>query len=448
MAPMTYSCDSCSQQILATNPRVHCLICDDYDLCANCTLGEQFTRDHTLDHAVTVLKRSGGSGERPLAAERASLSFDRGQTDPISSSPTSATRPCIPPPLPRRRSANVSPQTSPIPPPLPPRQGSSSSRNNSLPSSPLPNNTSPESSPPLSQGSPQTPAPHTPPRISHSYTLPSPAPSLPRPTPRREQTLPSFEQAATAWGPFFNDDMTPTGVFSELMDAIFSYLDPKDTGYLLPEVYSRFLDDQGYMGQENAWKSACQPQPMLGIPKEYMADKALKNAYDLFSIEHAIQERPKEMTTPVVNPLTAQFQSMGINYDPCASFGTSMVGSNGVMPLLTRKGFMDITCVEVLCDPSRHWGNFSRIIRAYSNAPNAQAGPMAQYGDWPDLPRVVLPEMPDARMLERVKRVGEVAKAKAQEDLDAARVRTGIEAQGRQHALDLIGDYRYTYRYY
>ncbi|KAK1225332.1 hypothetical protein PQX77_011750 [Marasmius sp. AFHP31] len=277
--------------------------------------------------------------------------------------------------------------------------------------------------------------------------MPTPPPSQPRPAPRREATLlPTFEQAVTSWGPFFNDDMTPTAVFSELMDDIFTYLDSRDTGHLLPEVYSKFLDDQGYLKHENAWKNALEPQPMLGVPQEYMADKALKNAFDLFSIDHIIRERPKESTTTCINPLAAQFQGLGINYDPSSSPAASMVGSNGLMPLLTRKGFMDITSVEVLCDPSKEWGNLRRVIKLYSSAANA--GPMAKYRERPELPRIVLPEMPDSRMLDRVKRVTQFANAKAKNELDAARTMTSLMAQGRQNAVDLIGDYRYEYRYY
>jgi len=185
---------------------------------------------------------------------------------------------------------------------------------------------------------------------------------------------------------------------------------------------------------------------MLGIPQEHMADKALKHAYDLFSIDHIVKERPKEITTPCVNTLAAQFQGLGIPYNPSSSPGASMVGSGGLMPLLTRKGFVDITSVEALCDPSTEWGNLRRVIKLYASAPNA--GPMAKYRDRSELPRIVLPEMPDSRMLDRVKRITEFAKAKAQEELDAARVMANISAQGRRNALELIGDYRYEYRYY
>ncbi|KAG7097562.1 hypothetical protein E1B28_004899 [Marasmius oreades] len=427
MAPMTYSCDLCSQSILSDSPRVHCLICTEYDLCANCTLGERFSKGHSLEHAMTVFKKSGGNGERPSVAERVSLNFGSIMTV---SSPTTAVHP-IPPHLPQRRTAGGQP------PPLPPRQGSSSSRN-SLHSA--------IGSPQSSQFSPHSPPPSPHPHSTHSYTMPTPPPQ-PRPSPVRGETTPrSFEQAASSWGPFFNTDMSPSTLFSELLDAMFSYLDPKNTGYLTPETYSKFLDDQGYMLHENAWKSALKPQPVLGIPQEYLADKTLKDAYDLFSIDHVTQERPKNTITPCgSNPFTTQFRKLGINYEPSPPPSAALISSNGIMPLLTRKGFLDITCVEVLHDPSKHWGNLNRVLKRYVNAP--QAGPMSEYRRWGDLPRTVLPEMPDPAMVERVKRITEVSKRKAQEQTTAAYTMESLAAQGRQNGLDLI-DNRYVYRYY
>lgn len=53
------------------------------------------------------------------------------------------------------------------------------------------------------------------------------------------------------WGYFFFEDMSPTPVFTQLMDSIFTYLDIQSTGHLTPEAYSRFLTNQGYVGQEN-----------------------------------------------------------------------------------------------------------------------------------------------------------------------------------------------------
>jgi hypothetical protein len=38
----------------------------------------------------------------------------------------------------------------------------------------------------------------------------------------------------------------------------------------------------------------------------------------------------------------------------------------GPMPLLTLKGFLDITSIKVLGDPLKEWENLSHIIRKYN----------------------------------------------------------------------------------
>ncbi len=57
-----------------------------------------------------------------------------------------------------------------------------------------------------------------------------------------------------AWGPLFDDYMEVTAVGDLFFNAIFTYLDPSYTGYLTPEAYSHFLDDQGYLLHENVCK--------------------------------------------------------------------------------------------------------------------------------------------------------------------------------------------------
>jgi hypothetical protein len=169
--------------------------------------------------------------------------------------------------------------------------------------------------------------------------------------------------------------------------------------------------------------------------KETMADKALKNAYDLFSVEHTLQPRAQ---APHVDPTgltqTAR-RAFGSAFDP-SLFGFSGSASNP-MPLLTRKGFIDITTIEMLSDPSKHWGNMSRMLRKYN---------LPRYRSWGDLPRSVVPELPHPTMLERVAAVTRVATEKGERELEAMRVQSMLQAKGRQNALDLIDDRRYYYR--
>lgn len=101
MAHLQYNCDSCRQTIPVVNPRVHCLVCPDYDLCANCYLGERCTQGHVIGHAAQVFKQSGGNGAQPVPA----------------SNPTSPPLPARgPPPLPSRsvNAQTAFPSTSPL----------------------------------------------------------------------------------------------------------------------------------------------------------------------------------------------------------------------------------------------------------------------------------------------------------------------------------------------
>jgi hypothetical protein len=45
------------------------------------------------------------------------------------------------------------------------------------------------------------------------------------------------------WQPFYHPDQSPTPAFITLLDDIFTYLDPSNLGYLVPETYSCFIDD-------------------------------------------------------------------------------------------------------------------------------------------------------------------------------------------------------------
>lgn len=127
-----------------------------------------------------------------------------------------------------------------------------------------------------------------------------------------------------------------------------------------------------------------------------------------------------------------------------SAFKPSMLGSSsatvaGPMPAITRSGFIEIMRVEALSDPSREWGNFSRLLRKYD---------LPRYRGWGALPRSVFPDVPDAAMLQRVAGVNAFAQRKAQEELNAARVEAQLRAQGREAALDLISDTkRVEYRY-
>lgn len=187
MSHLQYNCDSCGLSILPTNPRVHCLVCADYDLCANCALGERFTQGHLGGHQTSIFKQCGGGGQNPMPAA-------------------------------------INYAAAPAPPQSPP--GFS------------------QPPPPVYQSHPQAPPPPVPARQPNSPSY-GPGPTSPPPP----------ANAMTGWQPFFYPDSAPTPLFVQLMNDIFSYLDPRNTGNLVPETFSRLLDDMGYQTHENACKS-------------------------------------------------------------------------------------------------------------------------------------------------------------------------------------------------
>ncbi|KAJ7137535.1 hypothetical protein C8R43DRAFT_1202715 [Mycena crocata] len=258
---------------------------------------------------------------------------------------------------------------------------------------------------------------------SIAATVPEPVYNPPPPLPPRQANS-SLDNAnihptlmATGWGPFFNADMSPTPVFSTLMYAIMNYLDTGHTGHLVPEAFSKFLDDQGYPLDGNTWKSNLVQRSRKA--KEDVADAALRRVCDLYSIEYILQPRPRNS-----DDLAGQLQGMSV--------------SGGTMPLMTLKGFMDITTIEMLCDPSAEWGNISRAIRMYD---------LPAVRGWGDVPRSVLPDAPDARMEAKVAQVSVVSREQAQRRVEASRVRLQLRAQGEQNAMDLLDDRRYYYTY-
>ncbi|KAJ7865411.1 hypothetical protein B0H13DRAFT_2067812, partial [Mycena leptocephala] len=68
----------------------------------------------------------------------------------------------------------------------------------------------------------------------------------------------------------------------------------------------------------------------------------------------------------------------------------------GIMPCLTRRGFAKITAIELLRDPARHWGNIAHVVKMYD---------LDAVRAWGDLPRGVLPEEADPRLLAHIARL-------------------------------------------
>jgi hypothetical protein len=170
------------------------------------------------------------------------------------------------------------------------------------------------------------------------------------------------------------------------------------------------------------------------MSQEAAGDKSLKNSYDTLSIDHIIQQR--------MQPQPAKRHSTGLSSRFQRALGGVLTpqGAQEQMPLISRKGFVDIAMIEALSDPSRSWGNFSRLVRKYD---------LPRYKGWGDMPRSVLPDQPDPRMLQRVAAATSASKAQSERALEEARMAAMISVRAGQIAVDAIGaDDRRYYRYY
>lgn len=85
--------------------------------------------------------------------------------------------------------------------------------------------------------------------------------------------------------------------------------------------------------------------------------------------------------------------------------------SNGLMPMLSLRGFIDITVVEVLGEPNIGWQRLNNVKNAY--------------GVWPelgDIPRSMLPAVASAEIVDSVTQIGIMAQQRATERAEARRL--------------------------
>ncbi|THV03380.1 hypothetical protein K435DRAFT_835946 [Dendrothele bispora CBS 962.96] len=441
----TFYCDSCSLPIPVSSPRVHCLspaCADNYDLCATCALGERFIQGgsgHLSSHPTQVYKVSGnvdgflsrsgldnGALRNSVTSTATITYFDRAVGSPTSTSlgrlSTTRNKSWVTHHHHHRRSSGSSSISS-----IGSLGSISSTGSLGLVDTYIPlTSDSASSEPDFNEVD------------SYFDIRQSPVPPLPaafQPDVRHDTT----PRAGSGWTALFMSDMTPTTNFLKLLNAIFSSLDNQCTGYLTPEVYSRFLDDLGYEDESNIWKSYLRPIP--GFAKEDVADQALRSIFDLFSIEYTLGARTLYRTTsshnlntppadvePDLTALTNQLQSLlskGRGTDFAAGFvrpvtegktpsfrqtqsrltriRSSSFRKNSrklTMPLLTRPGFVALSCLNVLCDPDAEWMSLCRVLR--NPHYQEELEPFLRMGP---LPRAALPAYPDQASLQRVQDV-------------------------------------------
>ncbi|GIC86283.1 uncharacterized protein Aud_002651 [Aspergillus udagawae] len=416
-----YKCTSCNELIQPTKARLSCASCvPRITLCANCYVVQNYPSQHQDDpsHAISLHAHSGFIPVPPPPPPRAQ----------------SVRSPHCPP---RRRPVSVSNRDSDVPPKKPPR----------------PTNPEPRSEEPVENTVPATPmsmksaSQGPPPETENEAEAEKAAPTIPyasRPvlqSPPLETTEPSphppHPHSSTSWIPLFTEDMKPSASFMRLIEELFRHLDPQRTGYLSPEAVSEYIDVCGAPPSHNIWKTSRTKNPEYGYD---LADRELADHFTAYGVDFAFRPRTPP-TTPVNSPLDplsyfppAQRAAMAA-FMPATPVNSL---SGGKKPMLSFRGWTDLTVCGVLLNPSASCGELNRAMQAFQ---------LPIWREWGDIPRDMLPLAPYQPEVERVRVLLEGARLNAEQEVDAVHARLKMEQRGEQNALDLVDDRVWVYRW-
>ncbi|KAI9372956.1 hypothetical protein BJX61DRAFT_552506 [Aspergillus egyptiacus] len=369
-----FKCTLCDESIPPTKPRLSCASClPRMTLCANCHLVGHYPPQHQDD-----------------ASHEVSLHKYSGYL--------------------------------PVPPPPPPRPAPARSLSISIPPTRKPTRAAPYSEVPPRK----PPRPGQQPAQNESNDDSAPVPGPPEETPQTEPD-PQPQRAPTGWTPLLNEDRRPSASFLRLADELFARLDPQHTGYLSPEVYSDYLDACGAPMHHNIWKSTLSQTP---LNSHDTADRDLTDHFTSFGVDFTLHPRRRShswSTTSRLNPLSY--------FSPSRITMPSLSG--GQKPMLSRRGWTDLTVCGMLINPSGAWAQLSRVMQQWR---------LPVWTEWGDLPREMLPLAPYGPEVERVRVLMEGARGTAEREMDAMRARMEMEGSGRRAALDLLDDRFWVYR--
>ncbi|KAL4754329.1 hypothetical protein BDW72DRAFT_200810 [Aspergillus terricola var. indicus] len=374
-----YKCTSCNETIQSTRPRLSCASCSPrMTLCANCYVVGIYPSQHQDDesHSLSLHIQSGFLPVPPPPPPRIQL---------VSRS-LSAYGP------PRRRPIPTTNTYSDVPPHMPPRPTKSETETRSE-----------------VEDLERRPPKSFPPRVLESEQQQIPDQEPPE---YSEKPLPT----ARGWTPLLTEEMKPSLSFTRMMEELFQHLDSQHTGFLSPEVYSQYIE-------------AC------GAPPNHNIYRELADHFTAYSVDFTLRPRTPHSTSSPINPLSyLPFSQRAI---PSRFMPQVPSMSGGQKPMLSLRGFTDLSLISVLLNPSPAWAQLSRVIKAYR---------IPVWLEWGDLPRDMLPLGPYQPEVERVRVLLEGARANAEEELDALHARLKMEERGRQHALDLLDDRVWVYR--
>ncbi|KAL4940036.1 hypothetical protein BDV06DRAFT_230665 [Aspergillus oleicola] len=401
-----YKCTSCNELIQTTKARLSCASCTPrLTLCANCYVVQDYPPQHQADgdgsHEVELHRHSGFLPVPPPPPPRA---------QPVRSMSTSF-RPSYGPPQRRPTAAGYS--YSDVPPRKPPRPVKTENRNETEEAG----------------GGATSPLPSGPPGPSRESSQQQ---SI-------EQTYQQQTQrTASGWTALLNEDMKPSRSLTRIVEELFDHLDPQGTGLLSPEVYSEYLEACGAPYNHNIWKAS--HAKTANVHGYDMADRELTDHFTAYSVDFALRPRtpPSSPISSPLDPLSylpASQRNIISRFMPSSAPIPSLSG--GQKPMLSLRGFSDLTLISILLNPSAAWTQLNRVIQAFS---------ISAWKEWGDLPRDVLPLAPHQPEVERVRVLLEGARANAEREVDTVHARLKLEQKGRQNALDLLDDRVWVYR--
>ncbi|CAG8957252.1 hypothetical protein HYFRA_00009454 [Hymenoscyphus fraxineus] len=345
-----YCCNTCTDMIPNTRARVLCHHCLNYHLCANCYVAKNYARPHVDNHPTMVFKQSGYF---------------------VPGAPGFAVKVEKPPPLPPRQPAQTSIQDIEIPMAdwsvlwslikSPSKKNSKTAAKADILDEPLVQlkDVTGAGLAVMTNGINELHNPNFPPSPPKSVDVDGSAPSYPIPE---------------TWEPLFAADSTPAPIFIALMGTIFSCLDPRHTGFLTPEVYSDFLDVQGYQWTANVWKNSLDAEG--GENHKEIADLEFGIYLADLSISHKLMVRAKSATQEEIEgtELVEPKSPASLRVKEHMNFGANM-------PILSRQGFIDLSAIEYLVSPTKGHEYLQKAID--------------EYGIWKQLgklPRSMLPD--------------------------------------------------------
>lgn len=168
-------------------------------------------------------------------------------------------------------------------------------------------------------------------------------------------------------------------------------------------------------------------KPIPGFSADDIADYECTTSYENWSIEHRMVPRPNAQPSTYVSdmistmPFDASFAKLMNSTIATKSF------SNGMMPMLTLRGFIDITVVETLCEPAPGWKRVNMLARHYNI-----------WREWGDAPRSVMPDACPRDLTERIGRVTQASAARNSSRINANAARLRMELDGQDAALRLL----------